>query len=460
MKIQKALALAALSGSALHAGPKLSWDDGLRSLEIAQTAQIWGVGTYDPKSADNGTPVDPRADVYLRRYQLTFKGNAYTNLSYQFSLAMDNVGKDSLTGTVGGPQNSNPTTIQVQDAYVGWKAYGNLANVTFGLLKPVLSRGLISSFTSTTSLDNPLTYTYERDHLLTASTARASGIGLGGQWGNDTAAFLTIGYDAGVFDVFQDKSSASATPASSSKWAPLLTGRLSVTIGDPESKAYGISRSDNSLGARNGITFGLFGSYQGATGLKIDSSVSTSTVKKVSKTVSSTPAATTVDADSVVLKTSRKYVGGFDLNSVTGADVFVEFHGFTLNGEVAWLYREFSDADAAKWKGVLPANNYTDFTWHVRAAYAIPVKKTFVEPSAMFTRFEGDANSAANPSGEDQQLDLGVNWYLQKNNVKLGLHWILQDGTYKSGYQGAATTATGTRRVRDDVAVASVQLMF
>jgi hypothetical protein len=96
----------------------------------------------------------------------------------------------------------------------------------------------------------------------------------------------------------------------------------------------------------------------------------------------------------------------------------------------------------------------------VRAAYAIPVKKTFVEPSAMFTRFEGDDNSAANPSGEDQQLDLGVNWYLQKNNVKIGLHWILQDGTYKSNYQGAAATATGTLRVRDDVAVASVQLMF
>jgi len=460
MKIHKTLALAALTGSALYAGPKLSWDDGLRSLEIAQTAQIWGVGTYDPKSADNGTPVDPRADVYLRRYQLTFKGNAYTDLSYQFSLAMDNVGKDTLTGTVGGPQNSNPTTIQVQDAYVGWKAYESLANVTFGLFKPVLSRGLISSFTSTTSLDNPITYTYERDHLLTSSTARASGVDLGGQWSNDTAAVVTIGYDAGIFDVFQDKSSATATPVSTPKWAPLLTGRLSVTIGDPESKTYGISRNDNSLGGRNGITFGLFGSYQGGTTLRIDSSTTTSTVKKVSKTVSTNPAATTVDADSVVLKTSRKYVGGFKLNSVTGADVFAEFHGFTLNGEAAWLYREFEDADVSKWAGVLNSNHYLDFTWHVRAAYAVAVKKTFVEPSVMFTRFEGDDNSASNAGGEDQQLDLGVNWYLQKNNVKLGLHWILQDGNYKSGYQGTATSATGTLRVRDDVAVASVQLMF
>lgn len=457
MKIRKALALAALTGSALHAGPKLSWDDGLRSLEISQTAQIWGVGTYDPKSADNGAAVDPRADLYLRRYQLAFKGNAYADLSYQFSLAMDNIGKDSLTGTVGGPQNSNPTTIQVQDAFFGWKAWGNLGNVTFGLFKPVLSRSLITSFTSTTSLDVPLAYTYERDHLYTASTARASGVDLGGVWSSDTGKGVTVGYDFGFFDVMQDKNSSSSTPVSAAKWAPLLTGRLSVTLGDPEAKGYGITRSDNSLGGRNGITLGLFGSYQGATILRIDSSTALSVKGGTGK---NTVASLTTTSDSLTSKLSRKYVGGFKLNSVTGADVQVEFRRLTLGGEVAWLYREFEDADAAKWKGVLPAGNYTDFTWHVRAAYAIQVKKTFVEPSVMFTRFEGDDLSATNAKGEDQQLDMGVNWYIQKNNVKLGLHWILQDGSYKSGYQSAATTSTGTRRVRDDVAVASVQLMF
>lgn len=455
MKIRKTLALAALSGSALCAGPKLSWDDGLRSLEISQAAQIWGVGTYDPKSNNAGKPVDPRADLYLRRYQLAFKGNAYTNVSYQFSLAMDNVGKDSLTGTVGGAQNSNPTTIQVQDAYAAWKAYGDLANVTFGLFKPVLSRSLIASFTTTTSLDVPLAYTYERDHLLTSSTARASGVNFGGQWSNDTAAVLTIGYDAGVYDVFQDKSSATATPVSSPTWAPLLTGRLSVTVGRPESKSYGTSRSENSLGGRNGITLGLFGSYQGPTTLRIDSSTAVTVKGGSSK---NTVAALTTTSDSLVSKVSRKYVGGFKLNSVTGLDVLAEFKGLVLGGEVAWLYREFEDADAAKWTGVLPSDNYTDFTWHVRAAYAIPVKKTFVEPSVMFTRFEADDKSAANAKGEDQQLDMGVNWVLQKHAVKLGLHWILQDGAYKTNYQSA--TSTTSLRVRDDVAVASVQLMF
>jgi len=436
------------------AGPKLSYDDGTRSLEIAGSAQVWAAGTYDPYNSTSGTKVDPRADIYLRRLSLAFKGQAYTDLSYQISLEMDNVGKDSLTGLIGGPQNSNPTGIQIYDAFFGWKAFGDYANVTFGIFRPVLSRSLITSATSLTSLDNSLGYSYERDALFTQSTARASGVNMGGQYVDTTHAFA-VGYDAGVFDPFQDKNSATATPTASPVWSPMFTGRLSVTYGDPESKSYTTGRSDNSLGARNGITLGGFASWQGPTSLKIDSATTISTTGKGATKTSG------MAYDTVLSKTTYKYLGGFRRNAVYGGDVFAEFHRFTFDAEAAWLYRSFYAGDVALMaaKKIAAASDYTDFTWHVRAAYAIPVGKTFIEPSAMFTRFDADDQSILYPDGTDRQIDLGINWYLQKNNVKVSLHWIGQDGDVSSYYQSKAVSG-GTLRMRDDCYVAAVQLNY
>jgi phosphate-selective porin len=56
----------------------------------------------------------------------------------------------------------------------------------------------------------------------------------------------------------------------------------------------------------------------------------------------------------------------------------------------------------------------------------------------MYTRFDGDKTSVINTNGTDEALDAGLNWYLQRNNLKLSLHYVRQDGDGKSMFtQGA-----------------------
>jgi hypothetical protein len=449
------LALLATSATLSWAGPKLSWNDGASSLEIQQVYQLWSAYTFDPYSKPDS---DPRLDFLVRRARWTFKGQAIPNLSYQFQIAADDIGKDPLSsGVQGTAQASNPTTFQVIDAYATWIADTTFANLTFGVFRPVLSRELISSPTSLVSLDNSLTYSYLRDHLLTRTTARESGADLGGFVYSESKA-LGAGYDLGVFDASQEKSSSALK--GSATWAPLYTGRIAVVVGDPESKTYKPGLDGSSQGTRKGLTLAGYASWQGANSIQVDSSVAfskTTAGKTPSVTKSLGSSTSSVSADSTTWKTTVKYIGGFDANSVVGCDLQGEWSGLVVNAEWAWLHREFSAAQRAQRPNILLPSAYDDYVWNARLAYGFPIGKTRIEPAVAYSRFEGDVNSVQNPGGWEEQLDLGVNWYLKGNSVRLGLHYVGQDGAAKSGYtQG--TTSTGTYSQKDDFYVLTLQL--
>lgn len=436
--------LAALVAAA-QAGPKLSWDDGARSLEIQQVYQFWGAYTFDPYATPEK---DPRLDFQVRRARWTFKGQAAPDIAYQFGIACDNLGKDPLTTGVGGTaQPSNPTTVQVIDAYATWTIDTTWANLTVGLFKPVTSREIISSFTTLTSLDNAPSYNYVRDALFTRNTAREAGANLGGVL-SDTSRALSFNWDLGVFDASQEKL-ASGSVTGSGRWAPLFTGRVSATWGTPETKAYSIARPGSSYGKRQGATLGAFATWQGAQDVKLDTTFKTTVVanKKNAK------------VDSVVGSRTVKYAGGFAENQVLGADLQAEWMGFLLNAEYDRMYRRFEGADQSANSKYIPAAEYTDQAWHVRAAYGFEIGKTRIEPSALFGQYLADDNSVLNPGGRESVLDLGLDWYLYKGSVRVGWHYVHEDGTAKSGYiQGVSST--GTYSQKDDCHVATLQLSF
>lgn len=445
MKLAWAKASAIVAGfvPVAFAGPKLSWDDGARSLEIQQVYQFWGAYTFDPHAIPDR---DPRVDFMVRRARWTFKGQAAPDLAYQVGLAYDNLAKDPLTTGVGGTaQPSNPTTLQVLDAYATWTLDTAWASLTVGIFRPVLGRELVSSFANLASLDNALTYSYLRDALFTRTTAREGGVDLGGAW-SDTALKVRIGYDLGVFDASQEKL-ASGSVKGSTAWSPLVTGRVEFVYGDPESKTYSPSRAGSSGGKRSGVTLGAYASWQGATDVKLDTTFTVTSIRNKANT-----------KDSIWTESrSVKYAGGFDENQVFGLDLQAEWKGFLLNGEVAWLHRSFDAANVDK--VYVLAKEYTDNVWHVRAAYFLPVGKVVVEPSAMYSSYTAADSSSLNPGGEESLLDLGIDTWLSKNTVRVGLHYVMEDGKAKSGYT-SGVAKSGAYSQKDDAYVASLQLSF
>jgi hypothetical protein len=55
--------------------------------------------------------------------------------------------------------------------------------------------------------------------------------------------------------------------------------------------------------------------------------------------------------------------------------------------------------------------------------------------------FEGD-QGAVN-SGVEEMVDFGVNWYLNKRNLKLSVHYVMQDGYGDNGYTDETTFKKG-----------------
>ncbi|HLP41096.1 MAG TPA: porin [Fibrobacteria bacterium] len=221
-----------LAPQAPRAGPKFTFDEGRKSLEITQTYQVWGVATFDP---ENVPTQDPRADLYFRRARLGLKGIAYPGVDYLVWFAYDNIGKDPNTGSMGAPQAVPNTTFQAWDAYLTWHADSTWANVSFGLLRPRIGSEFLNAYSAVPSLEKALTHYYVRDHLLTRPSGRETGINVGG-YRADTVNQHAFGYDFGIFDANQEKVTTAAT--GSVKWSPLLTGRVSGTLGDPENKGY------------------------------------------------------------------------------------------------------------------------------------------------------------------------------------------------------------------------------
>jgi hypothetical protein len=424
-----------LSLTCVWAGPKFTFNDGKSDLELTQSYQLWGAYTQNPNDVPATTSC---ADLLLKQGRVGVKGQAIPGLTYSTIFAFDNLGKDQFTGSLGTAQATTNTTFQLYDLYMSYALNPTFANVTFGYFRPQSGHENIAPDAGVNSLDKALTSFYLRSFLTGRTSGRETGVNVGGFYGSK---FVGLAYNLGAFDPTQGL--IAGTDGGSRKWHPLGVGRLAVSLFDADMPSYRLSPEINFFGQRKGITLGGHYSYQGAT----DETWDTSAVKynAVTKTYSG-----------VV-----KYVGGFQKTGSFGGDFVANFMGLNIDGEYDVMSRSVNGISYHGGLVKASAANFSDRVYHIRGGYDIPLPKDqFLEPALMYTEFDGDAKSTLYPNGVDHILDAGLNWYLNKNNLKIAVHYVKQGGRPKSNYQSAAPDANGNVTVRGDMAVINFQLQF
>jgi len=396
-KFRNGVLLATFTTLSCWAGPKFNFNEGNSSLELTQTYQMWGAIT---PSLDNTPDVGARADLYLRRARIGFKGQVMPGLFYVTNISFDNIGKDPYGGTTtGSGQDLNSSRFALNDAYLSYEVDTNLAVMTLGYLPPQTSREFSSSFGSVSSLDFSLVYNYYREHITTRSSGRETGLNIGGQWSK--AKLGGVQYQFGAFDAVQEKAKLNANLRGHRIWSPLWTGRVAITAGDMENSRYALKQPTQYFGKRTGITLGAYGTVQNETSILYD---------------------TTFKADGTVNKLT--YAGGFDHNITYGTDLLGNWKGLSISGELSFLQREALGA------------TYTDTVLYVRGAYGIKLGDSIgsIEPVALYSRFRGDPLSLQNPSGQETQMDFGINYFPPTKGVRLSVHYVYANGKAKSQY--------------------------
>ena len=106
-------------------------------------------------------------------------------------------------------------------------------NVVFGYFRPQVGKEQMGSEFYVLSFDKSLADIQPRQHLLARSTGRETGGNIGGLYLSDG---WSLNYNVGIFDP-----SNKAIIGNGTKWSPLLTGRVALSVGDPEMKQYKIS---------------------------------------------------------------------------------------------------------------------------------------------------------------------------------------------------------------------------
>lgn len=356
---------------------------------------MWGLYTTGMEKYEASTgryeAVDDRLNLLLRRARFIVSGTPWSRLKYTVVFHYDQIGRDILSGGVGGPNKADPT-VGIWDAFFQYRLSGSDAmHLTFGWFRPQVQRESITSGWTTTSFEKAMSQNYVRNHLVGTGPGRAMGINLGGQLGRGPLRLL---YNTGLFNpVTTAYGGASAGDA----YAPLLTGRLSLSVGDPEMpKGYGISYDINQFGRRKGVSLDWNAARQGETDL-------------------------------------------FRSSTVYGPGVLLNWGRFNLDGEWMWMSRESERPNATG--GTARTFNSKTATGHIRASLNLLFGEHTLEPVVMVMQFRGamdavgqaDASAVKDAYGEETTYDAGVNWYLNGRKVKVLLHY-----TWHEGLSGAA----------------------
>lgn len=363
--------------------------------------QLWGTYTMGQKIYQQEEQayqrVDDRFNLQLRRSRLGVKGQFTPRLKYNFTAALDLLGRDVLAATEAGANNGASPAFRLWNAYLQWqiKPQSQALNLVAGYFTPQMGRESMTSALRSTSMEKAWSQNYLRTHLTGIGPGRAMGLNLGGLLPAKNGTF-TLGYDLGIFNPIYQSYGGNST---GSQYAPLLVGRLAAYLGQPESSTYTTGHKVNYLGKRKGLTFALAGASQGATDL-------------------------------------------FEANYAYGADFLLNLGPWNLDGDWSLMLR----------KGRRPSLQgsrsftYQAQTGYLRLSYNISLHKQYVlEPLLMFVHFQGgmseseqlDAQAVGEKAGKDQTLDAGLNLYLNPN-LKLSLHYTLRQGA--AGAAGPGNT--------------------
>lgn len=328
--------------------------------------------TFSMIDAQTGTDKANQTDVEFRRIRFGASGAPYKRLKYNFQLHFDRLGESVYSFAKG-----NYGGVKVWNAYLSYQLLNQnaLLNLHLGYFWAATSREYNTSPWAIGSFDKVRATWYLRHFMSGKGNGIESGVGLGGlknfdHWG--------MNYRIGTYET-----DAYSSISFSNR---LYTARVAFSIGELEQKKYKYMLSGNQWGKRNGITLGFGGSTQ-KNGM-LDSN------------------------SSLFFKKSLTY----------GADILFDYKGFRFDAEYFLLKREVQNSES-----------FHGSEWHIRAGYLIPVKGKLIEPSITYDYYEGNGNRLVYKYiGDDCTLDIGVNYYLNKDKLKLSAHYMMQNGTVNS----------------------------
>jgi hypothetical protein len=366
-----------------------NWLKTLEKIEFkpSLTLQTWAsysFGQHLWSEKDNEyLPVSNRIETQIRRTRFGFSVRPYSRLSIKFVSSVDFIGRDVLSATVGGSNNGANPAFRLWVLTGQWKMTKENEGVyiTFGYMAPQIGRESITGLLGSTGMEKVWTQNYLRRHITGTGPGRATGINLGGL-AQVSDQKLRFSYNIGVFNpVFQ----AFSGNSTGIEYAPMLAGKLSLHLGDPENDKYSLGHKANYFSQRKGLTVGIQTTYQGRTDL-------------------------------------------FAQNSMIGLDLLFNWKHLNIDGEWLWLRRDgFTPNQEAEARAQVR---------YIKMSYNIFLPgKYMIEPVIMLSTYSGEkdldkqmlATQVQMPSGMDHVLDAGFNFYLNPK-LKLSLHYTKNNG--------------------------------
>ncbi len=375
----------------LYAGEPLQFNDLKKSIVPFAALQMWNTVSLDNQI--EGEKVDNRFGMYFRRARIGLKGHPTDRLYYNVQLSADYLAKDRHISSKG---SSNTGSIKVWSAYTTYHliATNQWFNITTGYMLPHISREATTTPWTMSSLDKAETSCYLRRFATGKSNGISSGINLGG------TGSLSEKISACYNIAFLNNMNGDNTQGK--EYAPLLLGHAFFTIGDPELETYKYTTTDNMLSKKVFLSIGIGGSYQGPCDF-------------------------------------------FQKNTTLSTDLKINLMNFHL----------LTAYSSMKRKSIISYNAYTLL---LRTGYNICWKHAgILEPTICYRSFSGDDNGAdvAFYSGEDNQLDFGLNWWLNKHKLKLNAHYLL-NSSHGNNFSSKADSNTK----RGNLAVLGLQVVL
>ena len=354
--------------------------------------QLWSTYSSGMSVYDNETEaysgVENRINTQLKRSRFIFSGQPYETVNFQLIGALDFVGRDVLASTDAGFNNGGSPIFRVWNVVLSWQLArdDDGAYLIAGYFPSPIGRESNNPALRSNSYEKAWSQNYLRRHLVGTGPGRAAGLLFGGQQ-HAASGKRHLTYDVALQNAYVGVLGGNSTGRQAS---PLLTGRLSYTLGDAESATYSPTHKVNYFGQRTGVTLSVGAARQGRTDL-------------------------------------------FTENVAYGLELLANHPAIHVDGDVYRLRRTVGEEEV------------TGTTGYIRAGRNINLpRKLVLEPVVSYWFFRGATGEEESATatrlgafaGKDNGLDLGANLYFNPN-FKLSLFYALRQG---SAGQGDPTT--------------------
>ena len=345
--------------------------------------QLWGSYTTQQQVYNETTQqfdaVDDRLNFQLHRSRMGWKGSYGSRWVYDMTGSLDFVGQDALAGTVGGLNSGGSPRFRIWNALIQYKASASSEGlyITMGYQAPQLSRESITSPFVVGSFEKAWSQNYIRRHTTGTPPGRAVGVNIGGLTNTQDTKFA-VNYDVGIYNP-RVLTSGATTGGLNSR--PLLTYRLGIHLGDPETAKYSRGKKFNTRGNRQGVTLSLSGSYQG-------------------------------ESDT------------WDDNSSFGVDLLANYGLFNISGEWMQLKRSLGSAESTATTGFIKLG-YSTKTQNGKEIEPV-IAYVFLD-GALDRQAQEDTRMVGAFAGKDNYLEFTLNYYVTPK-IRWSVSYTLRNG--------------------------------